>query len=178
MWPMGISRRLASTRRQKTSCKTSSASRGSGTRRRMKPRRRDCSRATTSEMRRSSSSAIGSRLAVWFTCLVDGEAGRILCGGSDNSQDGGRRDCREWRHGTGERDSAASNVVAGAARDRGPGGGGVPVRGLAGGRGAEGLAGAAARAGWVRGVAVSAVLGVCGQSAADRDGSGGGGGRG
>ena len=45
----------------------SSASRGSGTRRRMKLRSRDCSRLTTSEIRWSCSSAIGSRLTASFT---------------------------------------------------------------------------------------------------------------
>src|SRR5438132_10493261 len=41
----------------------SSASLGSGTRRRMKFRSRDCSRVTTSEIRSSCSNAISSRLA-------------------------------------------------------------------------------------------------------------------
>src|SRR3989442_151378 len=45
----------------------SSASRGSGTRRRMKLRSRDCSRLTTSEIRWSGSSAIRSRLVASFT---------------------------------------------------------------------------------------------------------------
>src|SRR5439155_13399049 len=45
----------------------SSESRGSGTRRRMKLRSRDCSRLTTSEIRRSCSSAIGARQAAFFT---------------------------------------------------------------------------------------------------------------
>src|ERR1022692_4089803 len=45
----------------------SSASRGSGTRRRMKLRRRDCSRLSTSEIRWSCSSAICSRVAASFT---------------------------------------------------------------------------------------------------------------
>src|SRR5919206_4558715 len=57
------------------SCRTSSASRGSGTRRRMKLRSRDCSRATTSEIRSSCSAAI---VAASFIPVEDGEGLRIL----------------------------------------------------------------------------------------------------
>src|SRR6266536_6612552 len=46
----------------------SSASRMSGTRRRMKLRSRDCSRLTTPEIRWSCSTAIRSRLVAAFTC--------------------------------------------------------------------------------------------------------------
>src|SRR4051812_35615296 len=74
----------------------SSASPGSGTRRRMKLRKRDCSRDTTSEIRWSCSRAIGSRLvAVCVTTGVDGLWTRILCY-ARNFVRGGRLLRRAW----------------------------------------------------------------------------------
>ena len=57
----------------------SSTSRGSGTRRRMKLRSRDCSRSTTLEIRSSCSGAICSGLAVYFTYIGRRRKGGGYC---------------------------------------------------------------------------------------------------